>query len=88
MENQSNTQIQRDSTFVESTHNSSSRHVEDKVPEETVINIEQSENSQLGLISKTNASNRSPMMSPGRGNQYYQRFKYYSALKTGFEHLQ
>ena len=42
------------------------------MPEETVINIEQSENSQFGLISKTNASdnqNRSPIMSPGRGNQ-------------------
>ena len=32
-------------------------------------------------------SSRAPMLSPSRGHKDYNRFKYYSALRTGYGHL-
>ena len=32
-------------------------------------------------------SQRAPMLSPSRGHKDYNRFKYYSALRTGYGHL-
>ena len=48
--------------------------------------------SMLGDVEKSlsNASadsQRAPMLSPSRGHKDYNRFKYYSALRTGYGHL-
>ena len=41
---------------------------------------------QLGKVFSANNEDRSPHLSP-RGSNNYNRFKYYSALKTGYQHL-
>mmetsp|Transcript_22502 Transcript_22502/g.27779 ORF Transcript_22502/g.27779 Transcript_22502/m.27779 type:complete len:86 (+) Transcript_22502:215-472(+) len=46
-------------------------------------------NNRPSLVSpeKSIDSARAPMLSPNSGHKNYNRFKYYSALRTGFGHL-
>ena len=48
--------------------------------------------SMIGSVEKSMSNSsmdgqRAPMLSPSRGHKDYNRFKYYSALRTGYGHL-